>query len=233
MRILFELFIFADVKQDSYLTLKKSGTGEYKSKGSKFFSYAYRVETENDVKAKLDSIRKEHFKSRHVCYAYRLDVGGLQFRANDDGEPSGTAGLPIMNVLKSHDLVKTLIAVVRYFGGTKLGIAGLIEAYKTSAQDAIRQTTIQEEFTYQVLKLEFPYDELGNLMNYIAKSDFIIMEQSYEEQPWLQIGIRTSFLEKNVLSLYSQLLDYDIQDLGLAKGHAVKYTLLDMFEGRL
>lgn len=218
---------------DSYVTLKSSGTGEYKSKGSKFISYANRVETEDDVRIALDKIRKEHFKSRHVCYAYRLDKEGLKYRANDDGEPSGTAGLPILNVLKSHNLVKTLVAVVRYFGGTKLGVPGLIEAYKTSAKDAIAHTTMQEEYVYQFLTLAFPYDELGNLMNHISKSAMIIVEQSYEEEPWIKLGIRQSVLESSLLDLYSQLLDYTIRDLDLAKEHPVKYTLLDQFEGRL
>lgn len=218
---------------DSYLTLKSSESGEYKSKGSKFYSYALRVETEDEVKEKLDAIRKEHFKSRHICYAYRLDVDGLQYRANDDGEPSGTAGLPILNVIKSHQLVKTMIAVVRYFGGTKLGVAGLIQAYKTCAQDAISQANLREEYIYQKLKLEFPYDELGHLMNCIAKSDFKIIDQSYEQSPYLKLAIRQSAYEKNILGLYSQLLNFDIDDLELAKDHPVKHTTLAPFEGIL
>ncbi len=221
------------VIKDSYRTIHKPGKGEFKSKGSKFFAYASHVNTIEEVKDALDKLKAEHFKSRHVCYAYRLDHQGDQYRANDDGEPSGTAGLPILNVLKSHELVKALIAVVRYFGGTKLGVSGLIEAYKLSADDAIQQTDIQEDYIYDVIKLEFPYDELGNLMNCVAKSSFKIIEQSYDEVPFLKLAIRKSLSEKNMLSIYSQLLGYDITDMALTKEHVVKHVYLDEYEGRL
>jgi len=228
-----EVAIFVRVTKDSYLAVKRSSTGEYKSKGSKFYSFAHRVSTEDDVKSILEAIRKEHFKSRHVCYAYRLDTSGQQYRANDDGEPSGTAGLPILNVLKSHQLSKTMVAVVRYFGGTKLGVAGLIEAYKTAAHDAVLNADIQEEFIYHILKLEFPYEELGNLMNCIAKSNFKIIDQSYEEEPYIKIAIRQSACDSNLLNLYSHLLNYTIDDLKVVNDHSVRHTYLKPFEGIL
>lgn len=227
--------IFSTVKpiDDSYKTIKAKGKGEYKSKGSKFFSYAYRVNTLEDIKSQLEDIKKEHFKSRHVCYAYRLDVAGTQFRANDDGEPSGTAGLPILNVLKSNQLVKTLIAVVRYFGGTKLGVPGLITAYKTAAQDAIQHTDIQEEYIIDQVKLEFKYDQLGTLMNIVAASPFKIIDQSYDEHPFLVLTCRHSQTEPNIVSLYSKILGYDISDLDIVKDLEIKYTLLQQKEGLL
>lgn len=218
---------------DSYLTLKGQSLGSFKSKGSKFFSYATKVESEEEVKSFLQSIKAEHFKSRHVCYAYRLDHEGMVYRANDDGEPSGTAGLPILNVLKSHQLVKAIIAVVRYFGGTKLGVPGLIEAYKLSAKDAIQQADIQEEYRYQFIKLEFPYEELGNLMNCIAKSSFKIIEQSYDEHPFITLAARQSTATKDLLDIYSQLIGYSITDLELIKDHQVKQSYLNEFEGTL
>lgn len=217
--------------EDSYLTIKAPGTGEYKSKGSKFFSYACRVDSEEEIKSRLEEIKKEHFKSRHVCYAYRLDVAGTQFRANDDGEPSGTAGLPILNVIKSHQLVKSLIAVVRYFGGTKLGVSGLIEAYKTSAKDAIQQTDIQEEYIIDQIRLDFDYEQLGSLMNVVAASPFKIIEQSYEENPFLVLTSRHSKTTDSLISVYSKLLGYDISDLDIVKDHEIKHTLLEQKEG--
>lgn len=217
--------------QDSYLTIKAPGRGEFKSKGSKFFAYAYRVDSEEDIKLKLEEIKKEHFKSRHVCYAYRLDVAGTQFRANDDGEPSGSAGLPILNVIKSHQLVKTLIAVVRYFGGTKLGVSGLIEAYKTSAKDAIQHTEIQEEYIIDQIRLDFAYEQLGSLMNVVAASPFKIIEQSYEENPFLILASRHSKTTENLISIYSKLLGYDISELDIVKDHEIKHTLLAQKEG--
>jgi uncharacterized YigZ family protein len=221
------------VIKDSYLTIHRTGKGEFKSKGSKFFAYAYYVNSIEDIKTALEKLKAEHFKSRHVCYAYRLDYQGDQFRANDDGEPSGSAGLPILNVLKSKELVKTLIAVVRYFGGTKLGVSGLIEAYKLSAEDAIQHTDIQEDYIYDIIKLDFPYDEMGNLMNCIAKSNFKIIEQSYEEAPFLKIAVRKSLSEKNMLVMYSHLLGFVITDMELTKEHMVKHVYLDEYEGRL
>ncbi len=218
---------------DSYLTLKHQSVGSFKSKGSKFFSYATKVESEEEVKTYLQSIRAEHFKSRHVCYAYRLDHEGMVYRANDDGEPSGTAGLPILNVLKSHQLVKAIIAVVRYFGGTKLGVPGLIEAYKLSAKDAIQQADIQEEYRYQIIKLEFPYEELGNLMNCIAKSSFKIIEQSYEENPSITLAARKSKATTDLKNIYSQLMGYNVTDLKHVKDHQVKQSYLKEFEGIL
>lgn len=218
---------------DSYQTIGKFGTGSFKSKGSKFFAYAFRVDTEDQVKQQLDGLKKEHPKSRHICYAYRLDLEGKNYRANDDGEPSGSAGLPILNVLKSHSLCKCMIAVVRYFGGTKLGIPGLIEAYKLSAADAIQDADIQEEYIYDLIKLEFPYNELGNLMNCIAKTEFRITEQSYEEHPFLKLAIRQSKTHQNLLKLYSHLLGYGINDLTLAKDHLVRCEYLNQIQGIL
>lgn len=216
---------------DSYLTIKAPTSGEYKSKGSKFFSYAYRVDSEEDIKLHLENIKKEHFKSRHVCYAYRLDVAGTQYRANDDGEPSGTAGLPILNVIKSHQLVKTLIAVVRYFGGTKLGVSGLIAAYKTAAKDAMQHAVIQEEYIIDHVRLDFSYDQLGTLMNIVAASPFKIIDQAYDEHPFLILACRHLHTMDNLISVYSNILGYDISDLNIVKDHEIKHTLLTQREG--
>jgi len=218
---------------DAYQTIVTKGTGLYKSKGSKFFSYAYHIKSESDVKEVLETIGKEHFKARHICYAYRLSIDGSIYRANDDGEPSGTAGLPILNVLKSKSLVKSMIAVVRYFGGTKLGISGLIQAYKTSASEAVDNAAIREEFIYDEMTFTFPYDDLGTLMNCIAKSGIVILEQFYEQEPIIKVAIRQSEKEGVLLAIYSQLFGYEIADLNKIKDHPVKVKKTGIYEGLL
>ncbi|MEM6700850.1 MAG: YigZ family protein, partial [Bacteroidota bacterium] len=127
---------------DQYKTLAAPSTGEFKDRGSKFFAYAFPVETETEVATALEQVKKEHFKARHHCYAYRLGMDKNNFRANDDGEPSGMAGRPILGQIDSWELTDVFIVVVRYFGGTKLGTSGLINAYKKSAMDALEQAEI-------------------------------------------------------------------------------------------
>jgi uncharacterized YigZ family protein len=122
---------------DTYLTIAATSLGEFKEKGSKFLAYAYFVSNESDIKEKLDLLKKEHFKATHHCYAYRLGTDGKNYRANDDGEPSGTAGRPILGQIDSFGLTNLLIVVVRYYGGTKLGTSGLINAYRESAKEAL------------------------------------------------------------------------------------------------
>lgn len=127
---------------DSYHTLAGPAEAIYKEKSSKFLAYAYPVESEEEIRTLLDALRKKYYDATHLCYAWRLGPHGETFRANDDGEPSGTAGKPILGQLLSNELVNCLIVVVRYFGGTKLGVSGLIGAYKESAAEAIRAAEI-------------------------------------------------------------------------------------------
>ncbi len=122
---------------DTYYEIKGTGEGLYKSKGSKFFAYAYNVHSEEEIKAHIEALRKQYYDARHHCYAYILHPDKSASRANDDGEPSGTAGKPILNQLLSYNLTNVLVVVVRYFGGTKLGVPGLIEAYKTATKEAL------------------------------------------------------------------------------------------------
>ena len=129
---------------DSYHTLAGPAEAIYKEKSSKFLAYAYPVESEEEIRTLLDALRKKYYDATHLCYAWRLGPHGETFRANDDGEPSGTAGKPILGQLLSNELVNCLIVVVRYFGGTKLGVSGLIGAYKESAAEAIRAAEIVE-----------------------------------------------------------------------------------------
>ena len=129
----------------TFLTLSAPSQAEFKDKGSRFIAYAYPIRTTEDVKKLVDDQRQAHHKARHWCYAYRLGTDGLQFRANDDGEPSGSAGRPILGQIDSFGLTDVLIIVVRYFGGTLLGVPGLIHAYKTAAAEALKTAVVVEK----------------------------------------------------------------------------------------
>ena len=150
--------------EDTYRMLKAPSTGEFKDRGSKFYAYAFVVKTEADVKEHLQELRKKHYDARHHVYAYILGADKASWRANDDGEPSGSSGKPIHGQLLSYDLTNTLIVVVRYFGGTKLGIPGLINAYRSAAKDAIEQGTIIEKKIEDIYELAFTYPDMNNVM---------------------------------------------------------------------
>lgn len=175
---------------DTYHTLAAPSTGLYKEKGSKFIAYAFEVQSEQAVKDCLEEVRQEHFKARHHCYAYRLGLEGKRFRANDDGEPSGTAGRPILGQIDSFGLSNVLVVVVRYFGGTKLGTSGLKRAYKSSTIDALEQATIEERIVEQFFELVFDYAMTSDVMNYLKKEDFAIDGAAYEAQTRLLVRIR-------------------------------------------
>jgi uncharacterized YigZ family protein len=150
--------------EDTYKTISKPSEGLFKDKGSKFISYAYPVSSEDQIREIVLTLKKEHHSARHHCYAWRLGHEKLLFRANDDGEPSSTAGKPILGQIQSHDLTNILIVVVRYFGGTLLGVSGLINAYKNAALDAINQAEIVEKIVEQNLLIEFGYGVMNEVM---------------------------------------------------------------------
>lgn len=185
---------------DTYKTISTPCIGEYKEKGSKFLAYAFAVLTENEIKAHLEHLKKEHFKARHHCYAYRLGLKGQQFRANDDGEPSGTAGYPILGQIDSFGLNNILVVVVRYFGGTKLGTSGLKTAYKEAARDALEQAEIIEKIVEDQFTIIFDYAQTSDIMNYLKLENIAILETKYDEKTSLTISIRKNdsakFLEK-------------------------------------
>ena len=148
---------------DTYQTIAAPSVGEYKEKGSKFIAYTFAVHSEAEVKAQLEGLKKEHSKARHHCYAYRLGLDGKLFRANDDGEPSGTAGRPILGQIDSFGLSNVLAVVVRYFGGTKLGTAGLKRAYKESTKAAFQQAVIVEKIVEDQFSITFDYAFMRNM----------------------------------------------------------------------
>jgi uncharacterized YigZ family protein len=149
---------------DTYKTIAEPAQGLFKDKGSKFIACAYPVTTEAEIKAILQELRKEHYSARHHCYAWRLGHEKLHFRVNDDGEPSSTAGKPILGQIQHFDLTNILIVVIRYFGGTLLGISGLINAYRNAASDAISQAQIVEKRVEKELLIEFDYDAINEVM---------------------------------------------------------------------
>jgi uncharacterized YigZ family protein len=166
--------------------------GLYKVKGSKHFGFAFPVRTENDIKEKLELIRKEHHAARHHAYAWRLGPEGKRYRANDDGEPSNSAGKPILGQLQSFDLTYTLVIVVRYFGGTKLGVGGLIDAYRTAAKVAIENGRIIEKQVTADITVDFPYDAMGGVMRVMKEFSLEMREHTFEFKCNLVTEVRLS-----------------------------------------
>jgi uncharacterized YigZ family protein len=181
---------------DTYLTISSPSEALYKDKGSKFYAFAYPVQTVEQIKEILAEKRKEYYDARHVCYAYMLGYERNQFRANDDGEPSGTAGRPILGQINSSNLTDILIVVVRYFGGTLLGTSGLIQAYKTSAAEAISTATIEERIVEKTFVSKFGYQDLNAVMRIMKDFDLTIINQIQEMDCTLYFRIRLGDIER-------------------------------------
>jgi uncharacterized YigZ family protein len=182
--------------QDSFLTIGQLAEGLYKEKGSKFIGLAFPVKTEDEVKERLEETRKTYYDARHHCYAYILGHEGTQFRANDDGEPNHSAGDPILGQIRSKELTNTLVIVVRYFGGTKLGVSGLINAYKTAAALALDNTSIEEKLITQTIKLQFPYEEMNEAMKLVNDFEMQITRQEFEMECSLEAELIVSKVEE-------------------------------------
>ena len=164
----------------TYRTLELPIQAEFKDKGSRFLAFAYPVQTVEQVKKYVDDLRQEHHKARHWCYAYRLGVDGNQFRANDDGEPSGSAGRPILGQIDSFELIDVLVVVVRYFGGTLLGVPGLIHAYKTSTQMALENAQIIERNIEKTVRIRCEYPYLNEAIRIAKNHQAEIIEQDLQ-----------------------------------------------------
>ena len=187
--------------KDTYQTILELSTGEFRDRGSKFLAYAYPVYSEEEWQEKLEEVRKAHPKARHHCYAYRLGLDGNNFRANDDGEPSGTAGRPILGQIDSFGLVNVIVIVVRYFGGTLLGASGLIAAYKSSAADALGKARIVEETVEDIYRIRFDYALMGSVMNAIKKLDLEMVNQDFGDIGAVEVAIRQSETESTLRQL--------------------------------
>lgn len=198
---------------DTYLTLKGTSEGLYKEKGSKFIAIAVPCHSEEEAKTYLQQWRKEHHQSRHVCYAYRFGLDKKVFRANDDGEPANSAGQPILGQIQSADLTNVLIAVIRYFGGVKLGVGGLIHAYKTAAKEAIDEGEIIEKQVFHHFKLEFQYDVLPEIMFIVKQQDWTMSNQEFNLHCSLEIAIQLD--QVALLEDKTKLLTVEITDLGI------------------
>ena len=181
---------------DTYLTISSPSEALYKDKGSKFYAFAYPVQTIEQIKEILAEKRKEYYDARHVCYAYMLGYERDVFRANDDGEPSGTASRPILGQINSTNLTDILIIVVRYFGGTLLGTSGLIQAYKTSAAEAIAAATIEERIVEKTFVSKFGYQDLNAVMRIMKDFDLAIVNQIQEMDCTLYFRIRLGDIER-------------------------------------
>lgn len=175
---------------DTYYTIAAPAEGLFKDRGSKFVAYAFPVSTEAAVKEKLASLKQAHPKANHHCYAYRLGADKLNFRANDDGEPSGTAGKPILGQIQSRDLTDVLIVVVRYFGGTLLGAGGLINAYRSAAAEAVAQAQVIEKHILFNYKATFRFEHTSEVMKVLKQHDCQVLEQGYEEQGFIRLAVR-------------------------------------------
>ncbi|MBK8556343.1 MAG: YigZ family protein [Lewinellaceae bacterium] len=190
---------------DAFYTITALATGEFKDRGSKFFGYAFPVTTEAEALEHLEALRKEHFKARHHCYAWRFGVEGTRFRANDDGEPSGTAGRPILGQIDAAGLTDVLVVVVRYFGGTLLGTSGLINAYREGAAEALGAAEKVEKIIKSHFILDFDYALMPDIMQAVKKMELDIVREAFSERGLMEIGIRNSEVDETLLDIRAQL----------------------------
>ena len=181
---------------DSYLEVVGSSKGLFKDKGSKFIAYAYSVKSEEDIKQRIAEVKKQEYAARHYCYAYILNPDKSAQRDSDDGEPSNTAGKPILGQLLSRELTNTLVVVVRYFGGVKLGVSGLITAYRAAASEALEDITIEKRFVKDVFTVYFKYPEMNNVMRMVKDNALEIINQDFELECALTFCVKKSQSEK-------------------------------------
>ena len=181
---------------DEYKTLKTGGEGYYTDKRSKFLAFAHHVSTVDEIKDLLADYRKKYYDARHVCYAYMLGPERLEFRANDDGEPSSTAGKPILGQINSNELTDILIVVVRYYGGVNLGTSGLIVAYREAAADAIAHSEIETRQVEEVITYSFSYPLMNDVMRIVKEMQPRIISQTYDNTCEIRLSIRKSEAEQ-------------------------------------
>jgi uncharacterized YigZ family protein len=175
---------------DTYFTLEGPCEGLFKAKGSKHFGYGFPVASEEEVAQHLMALRKRHHAARHVAYAWRLGYDDTWHRANDDGEPSNSAGPPILGVIRAHDLTHVLFAVVRYFGGTKLGVGGLIEAYREGAAEALRNGNVVERIRTERIRVAFSYENMGVAMGLVKKWGLEPVDTDFQLSCTLDVEVR-------------------------------------------
>lgn len=200
-------------EKDTYKTIvRPSKEVLFKDRNSKFYAYAFPVKTEDEVKNKIEELKKQHHAARHWCYAYQLGVDDIYYRANDDGEPNNSAGMPIYGQIQSFDVTNVLIVVVRYFGGVKLGVGGLIQAYKTAAQMALEETRIVKKTINHEFKITCDYKNLNTVMRIIKERHLKVISQTMELQCEFVISVRKKDAQ-SVFENFDRLYEIDIKKL--------------------
>jgi uncharacterized YigZ family protein len=194
---------------DTYKTIATKSEGLFKDKGSKFYAYAFPVTTETEIKELLIQVKKEHHSARHHCYAWRLGPGEAAFRLHDDGEPSSTAGKPILGQLVRFDVTNILLVVVRYFGGILLGTGGLINAYRSAAADALMNAEFITNIIEKKFRLKFTYNELNDVMLVIKQENLKVVNTRFELDCQLEITVRESEATR-IHDLFSQMYPVEI-----------------------
>ncbi|WP_410503992.1 IMPACT family protein [Flavobacterium sp. I3-2] len=200
------------LEKDTYKTLA-SPTEEvmFKEKNSKFYGYAFPIESEDEVKPILEQIKKEHYTARHWCYAYQIGTSKIYFRANDDGEPNNSAGMPIYGQIQSFEVTNVLVVVVRYFGGIKLGVGGLVQAYKTGAQMALELADIEERTIDIHFIVSFDYKNMNKVMRVIKEKNVKLIEQKMEMSCEFEIAIRKQFAT-DIFDAFDAIYEVDIKE---------------------
>ncbi len=200
--------------KDTYKTITKpSEETLFKEKGSKFFGYAFPVKNEEDVNICLETVKEKHKSARHFCYAYQLGTDPVYFRANDDGEPSNSAGMPIYGQIQSFDITDVLVVVVRYFGGTKLGVGGLISAYKTSAKMTLEVSEIIEKTIDIKFEIGFDYKNMNKVMRVIKEKNLNILNQKLELDCKIYISVRKS-LATEIEGIFDSIYEVSVKEIG-------------------
>jgi uncharacterized YigZ family protein len=187
--------------EDTYFTIQKPGEAIFRDRGSKFLGYAYPINNDQDIKNIIAELKKEHLKANHHCWAMRWSADRSVFRLNDDGEPSGTAGRPILNTLLSRNLTNVAVVVVRYFGGTLLGVPGLINAYKTATELALNETIIIEKTVNDVYTVAFDYLQMNEVMRVIKEDNLEILEQQFDNSCSIKLSIRKMQVNQTLAKL--------------------------------
>lgn len=182
--------------EDTYKTIEEPSEGVYTEKRSKFLAMAIPVKSTDDVKSHLEALQKKYYDARHICYAYMLGADRTNFRSNDNGEPSGTAGKPILGQINSNELTDILIVVVRYFGGIKLGTSGLIVAYKAAAAEAIAAATVVEKTVDEEIPILFEYPFMNDVMRIVKEEEPAILHQDYDMVCNMTLRIRASLMPR-------------------------------------
>ena len=200
-------------ENDTYKTITKPAQGAlFKDKNSKFYGYAFPVTNQEQVKSHLENLKKEHYSARHWCYAYQIGAETIQYRANDDGEPNNSAGMPIYGQIQSYDITNILIVVIRYYGGVKLGVGGLINAYRTGAQLALESAEIIKKTINKEFQLKFEYKNMSKVMRILKENQIEITNQTLELNCLLEISVRKSNGSK-IFELFSSFFGVEIVEL--------------------